>query len=77
MTRLEIWDIVVADISLDTHRRLVTYTIYRYIYYSIFIFLFIPITHIYHDHWYILQVFLYLFNAEIIVYIVFIFYTEA
>jgi len=40
MPRLEIRDIVVYDILRDTNRRLVTYIIHRYPYYSIFIFLF-------------------------------------
>ena len=71
--RLEIRDIIVPDISRDVHKRLVTYTIHMHLYYPSFIFLFIYVTHIFHDHWLFLQVFLYLFNVEIIVYVLCLF----
>jgi len=42
--RLEIWDIVIPDSSQDTLRRLVTYTLHRYLYYYVFILRFVPIS---------------------------------
>ena len=71
MSRLEIQDFVVSDISRDISRRLVTYIIHRYVYYSVFILLFTLYSYLLWSLT-LLQVFLYLFNAVIIMCDVFI-----